>query len=201
MSETLEIPLFPLSTVLFPAGRLPLRIFEPRYVAMTRSCLRDSTTFGVALIRGGFEVGRPAIPYEVGCTVRIVECRETAPNRFALLAQGETVFRILERRIAEDGLLVGRVELREPPDPTPVPPRHAALAAMLKRAVERFSAGSFPQPYRLEDAAWVGNRLAEILPMTPERKQRLLELRDPLAVLDEIARLLQDMGGSEAGTA
>jgi Lon protease-like protein len=201
MSQILEIPLFPLSTVLFPAGRLPLRIFEPRYVAMTRTCLRDSAPFGVVLIRGGFEVGRPAIPYDVGCTARIIERRETAPNRFALLVQGESVFRIQERCVAEEGLLIGRVELQDPPDPTPIPARHAALAAMLKRAVERFSAGSFPRPYRLDDAAWVGNRLAEMLPMAPERKQRLLELRDPLAVLDEIARLLREMGGGEAGSA
>ncbi len=198
MSGPFDIPLFPLSTVLFPAGRLPLRIFEPRYVAMTRACLRDSTLFGVVLIRGGFEVGRPAIPHEVGCTARIIECQETEPDRFVLLAQGESVFRVAERRVADDGLIVARVEVQEPPDPMPVPPRHAPLATMLNRAIDRFGADRFPQPHRLEDAAWVGNRLAEMLPMTPERKQQLLELHDPLAMLDEITRLLQDTGGREA---
>ena len=198
MPAALEIPLFPLATVLFPAGRLPLRIFEPRYVTMTRACLRESAPFGVVLIRAGYEAGKPAIPHEVGCTARIADWRETAPDRFALLAQGESVFRIVERRAAADGLIVGRVELREPPDPTSLPERHAPLRAMLGRAIDHFGADALPQPHRLDDAAWVGNRLAEMLPMTPERRQRLLEQADPLAVLDEIAALLQDTGPQES---
>ena len=200
MSEIFELPLFPLGLVLFPAGRLPLRIFEPRYVAMTRACLRDSTPFGVVLIRAGYEVGRPAIPYEVGCTARIVECRETAPDRFALQAQGESVFRVIERRTAADGLIIGRVEIREPPDPTALPERHVERVQRLRHAIERFGAGALPLPYRFEDAAWVGNRLAEMLPVTPERRQALLELSDPLSLLDEVARILQSIdtrGGDE----
>lgn len=199
MAGILELPLFPLSTVLFPAGRLPLRIFEPRYVAMTRACLRNRSPFGVALIRGGFEVGKPAIPFDIGCTARIVEWQETAPDRFALLAQGETVFRILEQRTEADGLLRARVELREPPDPTPVPERHARLAELLRLTVERHGADSLPQPHRFEDAAWVGNRLAEALPIMPEQRQRLLEIDDPLPMLDLIERILREPGGRATG--
>ena len=192
MAPTLDLPLFPLSAVLFPAGRLPLQIFEPRYVAMTRACLRDSTPFGVVLIRAGFEVGKPAIPYEVGCTARIVECIEAAPDRFALLTRGESPFRVIERRTSPEGLILARIELREPPDPLPVPERHARLADILRLAAQRHGANCLPQPHRFDDAAWVGYRLAEALPMTPERRQQLLEIEDPLQLLDEILRLLDD---------
>lgn len=199
MPGMLELPLFPLSTVLFPAGRLPLRIFEPRYVAMTRACLRERSLFGVVLIRGGFEVGNPAIPYEAGCTARIVECEETAPDRYVLLAQGETVFRIVEQHAQTDGLIRARVELREPPDPTPVPDRHARLTQLLKLTAERYGADSLPRPHRFEDAAWVANRLAEALPILPERRQRLLEISDPLSMLEHIERILNEPRGSGDG--
>src|ERR1700756_1824023 len=111
MAATLEIPIFPLGTVLYPAGRLPLRIFEPRYVEMTRACLRDNSVFGVALIRAGYEVGRPAVPCDIGCTARIVEWSDPVPGQFLLEARGETVFRIRERWTSESGLIVARVEL------------------------------------------------------------------------------------------
>lgn len=201
MPTTLELPLFPLSTVLFPAGRLALRIFEPRYVSMTRTCLDKASLFGVVLIRGGFEVGKPAIPFDVGCTARIISWHETAPDRYALLVQGETVFRILERTTTVDGLILGRAELREPSDPTPVPDRHARLADLLRLTVDRHGEESLPLPHRFDDAAWVGNRLAEGLPLTPERRQTLLETADPLALLERIEAILREppMPDSEAG--
>lgn len=193
MAATLEIPIFPLGTVLYPAGRLPLRIFEPRYVAMTRACLRDNTVFGVALIRAGYEVGKPAIPCEVGCTARIVEWSDPVPGQFLLEARGETVFRIRERWTTESGLLVARVELAEPADPTPLPPRHAALGELLRSLMRELGEAHFPRPQRLEDAAWVGNRLCELLPVAPERRQQLLEERDPLALLDGVAEALKQL--------
>lgn len=193
MAATLEIPVFPLGTVLFPAGRLPLRIFEPRYVEMTRACLRDQSVFGVALIRAGYEVGKPAIPCEVGCTARIVEWSDPVPGQFLLEARGETVFRIRERWTTEAGLIVARVELAEPADPTPLPPRHAALGGLLRRLMREIGEDRFPQPWRLEDAAWVGNRLCELLPVPPERKQKLLEEREPLALLTEVEEALKQL--------
>jgi Lon protease-like protein len=193
MAATLEIPVFPLGTVLFPAGRLPLRIFEPRYVEMTRACLRDNAVFGVALIRAGYEVGKPAIPCEVGCTARIVQWSDPVPGQFLLEARGETVFRIRERWTTPSGLIVARVELAEPPDPTPLPPRHAALGALLRRLIREIGEDRFPQPWRLEDAAWVGNRLCELLPLPPERKQALLERHEPLAVLIAVEEALKQL--------
>ena len=193
MEAILDIPIFPLGAVLYPAGRLSLRIFEPRYVEMTKACIRDNAPFGVALIRAGFEAGRPAIPCDVGCTARIVEWGVPNPGLFTLLTRGESVFRILERRTLPSGLIVGRVQLEDPPDPVTMPPRYAPLAQLLSRLIEEIGDEHFPTPHRPDDAAWVGNRLAELLPVAPERKQQLLELKEPLAVLAEVEQLLKQL--------
>jgi len=193
MNRTLEIPIFPLGTVLYPAGRLPLRIFEPRYLDMTRACLRDNTVFGVTLIRAGYEVGVPAVPCAVGCTARIMQWESPVPGQFVLEARGESVFRIQRRWTTPAGLIMARIELDEPPDPVPMPPRHAALAGLLQRLIEQLGAEHFPQPQRLDDAAWVGNRLCELLPVEPERKQKLLEESDPLVVLGQVEDLLKTL--------
>ena len=104
----------------------------------------------------------------------------------------------LDRRVItdrrDDGLILGEVELLEPPDPTPLPPRHEPLLALLRRFIERFGAMQLPNPLRLEDAAWVGCRLAELLPVTPERQQALLETGDPLLRLEQIEQLLLELG-------
>ncbi len=193
MEATHEIPIFPLGQVLFPAGRLGLRIFEPRYVGMTKQCIRDNAPFGVALIRAGFEAGRPAIPCDLGCTARIVEWDVPNPGLFSLLARGESPFRIVERRTQPDGLIIARVALLDPPDPIALPTRYEPLGKLLQRLIDEIGAQNFPSPQRLDDAAWVGNRLAELLPIAPERKQQLLELRDPLSVLAEVEQLLKDL--------
>lgn len=191
MVTTLEMPVFPLGNVLFPAGRLGLRIFEPRYVEMTKACIRDNAVFGVALIKAGYEVGTPAVPCATGCTARIVEWDVPNPGLFTLMTRGESVFRIIARRTRPDGLIVADVELDDPPDPSPLPERFAPLGRLLSELIAGIGAEHFPTPHRLDDAAWVGNRLAELLPAPPERKQRLLELGDPVAMLREIERLLK----------
>lgn len=188
----MEIPIFPLGTVLFPGGRLPLRIFEPRYVEMTKACIRDNRIFGVSLIRAGYEAGTPAVPFDIGCTARIIDWEVPNPGLFTLNTQGETLFRLKSRRTQADGLIVGEVELIEPPDPLGVPERYEKLQQLLTDLVKEIGPEQFTQP-RLDDAAWVGSRLAELLPVPPERKQKLLEENDPLRTLAEVENLLRDL--------
>lgn len=190
------IPLFPLGSVLFPAGRIALRIFEPRYVDMTKACIRDNSPFGVVLIRAGFEAGTPAIPFDIGCTARISEWEVPSPGLFRLEARGENRFRVNRRWTLDDGLMMGEVTLLEPPDPLPLPEGHQPLAGMLQQAIDKLPDGALPSPYRLDDAAWVANRVLELLPVAPERKQALLEAADqPFAVLDGVAELLASLRG------
>lgn len=176
MSERLEIPLFPLGTVLFPGGQLPLRVFEPRYVDMTKLCLRDNTPFGVCLIREGLEVGTPAAPHGVGCLARIEHWDVPHPNLFALLARGGERFRVLEHTVNAAGLIRAEVELLPPPDATVA--MDAACEEVLRLAIKRAGEDSVPGPIRLEDPLWVSYRLAEILPITPLERQALLEEND-----------------------
>ena len=192
MPQVLEIPIFPLGTVLFPGGRLPLRIFEPRYVDMTKACIRDGSVFGVSLIRAGYEVGKPAVPCELGCTARIAEWEVPGPGLFMLQTRGETRFRILNRWAERDGLLRARVELMEPAAPQALQERFRLLGQLLRSLMDEMGEEHFPEP-RPDDAAWVGFRLAELLPVTPERKQRLLELDEPQALLAAIEKELKEV--------
>lgn len=188
-----ELPLFPLHTVLFPRGRLPLRIFEPRYMDMAKICLRDGTPFGVCLIREGREVGAPAVPEEVGCTARIATWDMAQLGVLQVLARGERRFRILERRAQADGLQLARVELLA--DAADAPLEASDLCArVLRRALEDASEGIVEPPFLYESAAWVGERLAELLPLSPAAKQRLLEMDDALARVEVLRRLISSAG-------
>lgn len=183
-----DMPLFPLGTVIFPGGLLPLKIFEQRYVDMIKACLRDTTPFGVCLIREGVEVGIPAAPHAVGCLAHIEQWDVPHPNLFTVLARGGKRFRILESTVAANGLISGRVESL--PDPTRPDAVDKACQEVLRLAVERAGAASVPGPVQLDDAVWVSYRLAEILPISALEKQELLEQTDTGARLAQLHGML-----------
>ena len=103
--ESPRVPIFPLNTVLFPGGLLPLRVFEARYMDMTRECLKRNEPFGVCLIRQGSEVGAPAVPEGVGCLAKIQECDMQQQGILNLKTRGSQRFRILERQTSTQGLI------------------------------------------------------------------------------------------------
>lgn len=173
MSERIRLPLFPLNTVLFPGGRLPLKIFEQRYVAMTKACVRDATPFGVCLIREGHEVGDPALPAQIGCTAAIEQWDLPHPNLFELMVRGERRFKILSTEVAALGLLVGDAEYL-PFEPSSDGP-DALCRRVMGEIVERIGTERFADTVRLDDADWVSWRLGEILPLPNELRQQLLE--------------------------
>lgn len=181
-----EIPIFPLSQVLFPGGRIALRVFEPRYVAMTKDCIRDGTPFGISLIRAGFEAGTPAIPHDIGCSAHILEWDIPAPNLFGLVVRGERCFQLMQRHTRDDGLIIGQVRWIDPPDPVPLPDNEAMMADLLRQIMAQVGEEHFPTPHRFDDAAWVAYRLAEIIATLPERKVALLGVNDPLRALDMV---------------
>ncbi|MDP2399209.1 MAG: LON peptidase substrate-binding domain-containing protein [Burkholderiales bacterium] len=191
-SDIRELPLFPLGTVLFPGGLLPLKIFEQRYVDMTKACLRDSTPFGVCLIKEGREVGEPAAPHAVGCLAQIEQWDVPHPNLFAVLARGGARFRILGASVGTNGLITGRIEML--PEPTRPETVDRACQEVLRLAIERAGADSVPGPIQLDDALWVSYRLAEILPISPPEKQALLEMDDTAERLAQLQALLLSHG-------
>jgi len=184
-----ELALFPLGTVLFPGGLLPLRVFEQRYLEMAKACLRDGAPFGVCRIRDGAEVGAPATPEEVGCVARIVHWDMQQLGLLQLVAQGGERFRILERRVQADGLARATVELLPDVEDAPVPEALSACRQLLERIAAEHGERAFARPYRFDSCAWVGARLAEILPLPGPLKQQLLEM-DGLPRLEALQRLL-----------
>jgi Lon protease-like protein len=178
--QATEIPLFPLGTVLFPGGPLPLRIFEARYVDLVRRCLRDGSGFGSVLIREGVEAGGPALTFDVGTYARIVDFSQEPDGLLGIRAAGERRFRILERRRERDGLNVATVEwLTEDPS-QPLPAEFAELGPALDAILAQVGEPFASLERHLDDAAWVAGRLAEILPVPPGHKQHCLELDDPV---------------------
>lgn len=190
----LSIPIFPLHTVLFPGGLLPLRIFEPRYMDMSRDCLRDNLPFGVCLIREGKEVGAPAAPWPVGCLARITDWDMQQLGLLNLTTLGTERFRILASEANSQGLVRAEAELLASEQATALPARFAPCARLLELAVADRQQSVFAEPYRFDDAAWVGYRLAEVLPIPPSAKQELLELSDSIARLEILLRFIEQRG-------
>ena len=159
-AENSVIPLFPLHTVLFPGGPLPLRIFETRYTDMVRRCMREQTPFGVVLIQEGDEAGEVATTATVGCSARIVDFHTLQDGLLGIACVGERKFRVQRVWRANDGLNMGEVEW--------LPPEAAAAAARADYA--RLARDRAPRARRtrravrtrrakFDDAAWVGSRL------------------------------------------
>jgi hypothetical protein len=180
------VALFPLNIVLFPDGPLPLRIFETRYVDMVRRCMRGTQDFGVVLIREGREVG-PAAVYDVGTLAKIIDFNQMPDGLLGLSCVGRQRFRIVSRSVERDGLNIAQIEWLDPEAAVPVPERHARLAELLRTVLPQLGEVYSGIEMHLDDAAWVGHRLAEILPIHLREKQRCLELNDPIQRLDLLA--------------
>jgi len=190
-SGSSDIPLFPLNTVLFPGGPLPLRIFEPRYVDMVRACMRESAPFGVVLIRAGQEAGAVSSAAEVGTAARIIDFDQMPDGLLGITCCGEQRFRVQQRRVQADGLNIGTVSWIPVDAVVSLPPQHAHLGQMLKRVMPQLSEIYQQLPTRYDEAGWVSSRLAEILPISLQDKQALLEMDDPLARIEQMAPLIR----------
>jgi len=188
----LRVPIFPLNTVLFPGGLLPLKVFETRYMDMSRDCLRHDRPFGVCLIKEGKEVGAPATPEPVGCLARITGWDMQQLGLLQLIAQGGRRFRVAAKRIRADGLIVADVALLAEPADAPVAEKFGACRQLLERIVAEHGERLFAKPFLLDSSAWVGARLAEVLPLPAAARQALLELDDALERLEILQRLLAE---------
>ena len=176
--------------MLFPGGRLPLRIFENRYMDMAKACLKDGSPFGVCLILAGAEVGAPAVPASIGCLAKIAEWDMPQLGVLQVSARGEQRFRILTRSVQPDGLARGRVEILPVEADAAPPPEHSRCVKLLERVIEQHP-GLLEPPHRLDSCAWVSARLAELLPLPLETKQALLELDDARTRLERVNALVR----------
>ncbi len=199
MSASQQIALFPLNTVLFPGGLLPLRVFEPRYLDMVGRCLRSDSVFGVVLLDTGSDTSRDVSTAPVGTSARIVDFQQLEDGLLGLLCRGERRFRISAHTRNDDGLNCAEVEWLDDTRLVPVPAQFQALVSVLRDAIARLdSIARFLEP-NYEDASWVSHRLAELLPLDQNALQRLLELDDPETRLGLLAPLLDASQGGGSG--
>jgi Lon protease-like protein len=182
------LPLFPLNTVLFPDGLLPLRIFETRYVDMVGQCMREASPFGVVMIRSGAEVGAVADTAELGTTARIVDFGKLPDGLLGITCRGERKFRVLKRWQRTDGLNLGDIEYLQLEATLGLPDEYRHLADLLRKVLPELGEPYASMAGNFADASWVGGRLAEILPVSLADKLSLLELDEPL---ERLARLNQ----------
>jgi uncharacterized protein len=194
-----DVPIFPLDTVLFPGGVLPLRIFEARYMDMVRDCMQRDEPFGVCLITNGGEVGEPAEHDAVGCLAGIRGWDMEQLGVLQIRTVGTTRFRILERHVAAGGLIRARTELLDDDRLHAVPDEFSVCTALLGRIVSELERTEpdaekrmIASPYDFDSASWVANRLAEFLPIAGPMKQKLMVLDDPVARLGIVHRFLEE---------
>ncbi|MFP4610849.1 MAG: LON peptidase substrate-binding domain-containing protein [Thiohalophilus sp.] len=187
----ITIPLFPLNTVLFPGGVLPLRIFEPRYLDMVSQCLRTDCGIGVVLIRQGQEVGKAADTYEVGTLCRIRYWNHRSDGMLGITLEGQQRFSILSRQVSQNQAVEARVELLPEIVGDTLPQSYQYLAQILQSILGQLDPPYSSMPLNLDDADWVASRLIELLPMDMALKQRLLSENNAQKKLLEVAAVLK----------
>lgn len=198
-----SLPLFPLGTVLFPGGVLPLRIFEVRYLDMIGRCHKAGAPFGVVCLTQGAEVIRPGATEafaDVGTLATISEFEAPRPGLMAVRASGAQRFRITSRDRLKHGLWVADVE-RLPHDmavaiPGDLKDTAVALGKLIASLQNKAGPGQMPLqgPWQLDDCGWVANRWCELLPLPAQLKQRLMELDNPLVRLELVSDVLTRTG-------
>jgi Lon protease-like protein len=175
-----SLGLFPLHAVLVPGAAMDLRVFEARYLDLVRDCGRDGVGFGVCLILEGEEAGAAATPAAWGTEARLEDFGTEPGGVLTLRVRGHRRFRVMHTRVRDNGLVVGDVEWREPDGDDELRPEHALLGTLLQKILEQ-AGGEHANagPAQLGDAAWVGWRLAEWLPLSLSQRQALLQEDDP----------------------
>ncbi len=215
MSDALtlsSLPLFPLGTVLYPGGLLPLRIFEVRYLDMIGKCHKTGAPFGVVALTQGSEVRKPedgpsgdGFAVEefsaVGTLATITHFSVPQPGLMVIRCSGAQRFEISSREKLKHGLWIADVTRLDDDQNVKVPEdlRKAAnaLGKLIKTLQDReIPADQMPlaPPYRLDDCGWVANRWCELLPMPVELKQRLMQLDNPLVRLELVSDILEKTG-------
>jgi Lon protease-like protein len=212
----LQLPLFPLRTVLFPGGALPLRIFEVRYLDMMARRHRDREPFGVVCLTEGDEVRRPPVDpsgdgfaheafHATGTLARIDTLQRPQPGLMTVRCTGTQRFRVRRSAQQRFGLWVADVDCLADDPTVPVPddliPVREALRQLLRSIEDSVAASGeaaaelLPcEPRRWDDCGWLANRWCELLPLAPALKQRFMALESPVLRLELVADALGEMG-------
>lgn len=195
----MEIPLFPLSAVLFPKGRMPLQIFEQRYIDLVRRCMKTDSGFGIVLIQRGTEVSLPGRReprlHEVGTFARIVDWNTLSNGLLGITVEGCESFRILSTSRQEDHLLLAQVEFCPAEQGISAGEVHQHLVDVLNALLQHPHARGLVVEFDPEDSCEIGNILAQLLPVSEQIKYELLCISSPAARLERLDEILGELSG------
>ena len=189
MSNEDNCPIFPLRTILFPDSKLPLRIFEPRYIDMVSKCMKDSLEFGVVLSR---ESNDPKMfeTYNIGTMAKIIDWEQGNDGLLGITTIGTNKFKLLGMNKQEDGLNIGDVEIIEREGDFKPTENFSNLVSLLKAILDDINLYNDDEK-KFESASWVSFSFAEILPLKLEDKQKCLEIDDPIFRLNYLEPLIR----------
>ena len=206
MPDTFQLPLFPLQTVLFPGGVLPLRIFEVRYLDLIQRCQKEGAPFGVVCLTQGSEVRQApaageAAPTEVfhtiGTLAHIEAYERPQPGLMLIRCRGGRRFRLLRSEQMKHGLWTGEAEYLADDPVVSVPQDLVPVRVGLQRLLQHMQAQAQPgdelpiqPPLQWDDCGWVAHRWCDILPVSPQLKQQFLAVDNPLIRLELVGDLL-----------
>ena len=191
-----KVPIFPLSALLFPTGRLTLQIFEQRYLTMVKQCLRDDTGFVIVLIREGGETGSAPDFYPVGTYGRIVDWDQLPNGLLGIHVLGESKVQVTASQAQDDGLLVGDVVVMPEEDNKPVTNNYMPLIALLEDLLRHPEVKDVGMNVDRDDARSVGWVLSQLLPLETGDRAALLAIPDPYLRLDRLMSIVGKMSGS-----
>ena len=190
---SITVPLFPLNTVLFPGGVLPLRIFEPRYLDMVSDCLRTDTGIGVVLIKEGAETGQAADTYDTGTLSGISYWHKRPDGILGVTLKGDQRFKVLSTTVQKNQLIMAEVELLPEVKTTELPGGYEHLVLLLQQIISQLEPPFTTMEKKYDCAEWVGARLVELLPLQLKDKQELLTIDNCLERFSRIEALLNKM--------
>lgn len=173
------LPLFPLRTVLFPGGELPLRIFEQRYIELVRNSIRLGQGFGIPPIRHGNEAGTPVTPYSLGTLAHITDWNQGSDGLLGIVVEGSKRFEIIDTRVATSGLLMAQVRWLPDAEPSAVPAAFQYLAEILQSLFQLVPPPKNKAAARLGASVTLAYRLAERLPLSVEQCVEILGMSSP----------------------
>ena len=189
MSDREDLPIFPLRTILFPDSKLPLRIFEPRYIDMVSRSMREDSEFGIILSR---ESTDPKMfeTYDTGTLAKIIDWDQGGDGLLGITTLGTQKFRLKELNKQEDGLNIGSIErIAKEGDYKPLK-EFTHLVELLQAILDDVNIYDDDEK-RFDSASWISYRFAEILPLRIEDKQKCLEIDDPIIRLNFLEPLIK----------
>lgn len=192
----MTIPLFPLNAVIFPEAEIQLRLFEPRYIDMVSKCLRTDLGFGICLIREGEEAGLAADFFPMGTYVNIIDWNQMDDGLLSIKVKGERRFRVETYEVQQDNLCIGEVIWLDEDDGL-MPDTYQSFSDLLKEIGKRYELSFIKESERFDEASWVSERLADLLPFEMSDKQELLEMDSAINRFDYMRGLLEKIDSGD----